>query len=179
METLPRTHTFWPQGHAGVGGAQRPFPSSPIHRPLRVQQLQDGLPIHVRGDVQTRDVQDGGGQVDVEDDVGIPWGGRETRLGHLSRGAQPPSLRRGVAGGMEVARDQGPEGRRLGLDHSLYPSLSAPLCDPAHLNLPSPHLCPTHHRGCDLQASPGLCLAVSSARNALPAPQYPNKDTHL
>lgn len=31
--------------------------------------------IHIRGDVQPSDVQDGGGQVDAEDDVGIPEGG--------------------------------------------------------------------------------------------------------
>src|SRR3712207_7211948 len=52
---------------------------SPIHGPLRVQQLEDGFPVHIRGDVQTCDVQDGGGQVDVEHDVGIPGGGRRDR----------------------------------------------------------------------------------------------------
>ena len=52
---------------------------SPICRPLCVQQLEDGFPVHIRGDVQSCDVQDGGGQVNVEDNVGIPEGGMESR----------------------------------------------------------------------------------------------------
>lgn len=58
-------------------------PFSPVHWPLRVQELEDGLPIHVCRDVQSGDVQDGGGQVDVEDDVGDPEGQGVWKLGHL------------------------------------------------------------------------------------------------
>lgn len=77
----PQTHTARP-GAQTVWGAwhpsTRPVPS-PIRWPLCVQKLEDGFPVHIRGDVQPSNVQDGGGQVDVEDDVGIPEGGRERR----------------------------------------------------------------------------------------------------
>lgn len=112
-------------------GAWRPFPplpawlpSSPIHRPLCVQQLEDGLPIHVRGDVQTCDVQDGGGQVNVEDDVGVPGGGRESGLG--SERWCPASFTRG-SGGWGDGGQQGPQ---------------RSLCGPVQWDLPLPHPLP-------------------------------------
>lgn len=87
------------------------LPCSPIHWPFRIQQLEDGLPIHIRGDVQTGNVQDGGGQVDVEDDVGIPEGGGEKRT--RPPGQWCPGLA-GEKGWLEGRRSPGTHAQKVG-----------------------------------------------------------------
>lgn len=38
---------------------------------VSVQQFEDGLAIHVRRNIEPGDVQDGGGQIDVQHDVRV------------------------------------------------------------------------------------------------------------
>lgn len=44
---------------------------SPVHHAVCVQELEDGLAVHVWGNVHPCDVQDGGRQVYVQHDVGV------------------------------------------------------------------------------------------------------------
>ncbi len=45
--------------------------SSPVHHAVCVQELEDGLAVHVWRNVHPCDVQDGGRQVYVQHDVGV------------------------------------------------------------------------------------------------------------
>lgn len=44
---------------------------SPIHNTVSVQQFEDWLAVHVWWNIYPSNVQDGGGQVDVQDNVGV------------------------------------------------------------------------------------------------------------
>lgn len=132
-----------------VGGPEAPspqyllsVPSSPIYWPLCVQQLEDGFPIHIRGDVETCDVQDGRGQVNVEDDVGVPGGGRGTRLGHLSGGAHVVPLGRGRLVGWRSPGMEALKMRKLRLCHFLH---LCPQCSPLWPNSAGPRPSPTSY----------------------------------
>lgn len=82
--------------------AERKDTDAPVTWLFRVQQFENRLAIHIGGCVESGNIQDGGGQVDVEDDVGVPGEAEEGK--HLALwavvargGGHPALLRRGTA----------------------------------------------------------------------------------
>lgn len=103
-----QTHMVWPQVYTGVWG--KPAPLSPPHRFM-------GLSVSSSFRMDFPSISEGMSSPAMSRMVGARSMLR-TMWGFLGEAGRL-SLRRGAAGGVEVARDWGPAGRKLGPCYSL------------------------------------------------------------